>query len=104
MIVSGHRLAGRGDAGDDFLRPLILDSDDDDGGDVGICACADQRAEVQFEVGAELQPAVGVRDRQRPLDVVRDGLAGGVGQIVDRQDDDVIAHADATVLAAVAPE
>ena len=29
---------------------------------------------------------------------------GGVGQIVDRQDDDVVAHADAAVLAAITPE
>ena len=36
---------------------------------------ADQRAEVQVEVGAELQPPVGVRQRHRALDVVRHRLA-----------------------------
>ena len=98
------RLAGRRDAVDDLLRPLLLDADDDDRGDVRIAAGADQRAEMQVEVGAELQPAVGMRDRQRALDVVRDRLAGRVRQVVDRQDDDVVAHADAAVLAAVTPE
>ncbi len=37
---------------------------DDDRGDVGIGAGADQRAEMQVEVGAELQPAV--RDAGSP--------------------------------------
>ena len=69
------------------------------GGDVRIGAGADQGAEEQFEVLAELQPAIGVRQRQRALDVVGDRLAGGVRQIVERQDDDVVAHADAAVLA-----
>ena len=55
---AGHRLAGRGDAVDDLLGPVVLDADDDDRGDVRIAAGADQRAEVQVEVGAELQPAV----------------------------------------------
>ena len=70
----------------------------------GLLPGADQRAEVEIEVGAELQPAVRMRNRQRPLDVVRDRFARGVGQVVDRQDDDVVAHADAAVLAAVTPE
>ena len=99
-----HRLAGRGDAVDDLLRPAVLDADHDDRGDVRVAAGADQRAEVQVEVGAELQPAVRMRDRQRALDVVRDRLGGGVRQVVDRQDDDVVAHADAAVLAPVAQE
>ena len=71
---------------------------------LGLRAGADQRAEVQLQVGAELQAAVGMRDGERALDVVRDGLGGGVGQVVHRQDDDVVAHADAAVLALVAPE
>src|SRR3546814_18602970 len=57
---------------------------------------------MQVEVGAELQPAVGVRDGEAALDVVGDRLAGGVRQIVERQDDDVVADADAAGLAAVA--
>jgi hypothetical protein len=99
-----HRLAGGGDAVDDLLRPAVLDADDDHRRHVRVAAGADQRAEVQVQVGAELQPAIGVRDRHRALDVVGHGLGGRVGQVVQRQDDDVVAHADAAVLAAVAEE
>ena len=99
-----HRLAGRSDAVDDALRPLLLDADHDDGGDVRVAAGADQRAELEVEVGAELQAPVRVRDRERSLDVVGDRLGGGVGQVVDGKDDDVVAHADAAVLAPVAHE
>ena len=93
-----------GDAVDDLLGPAVLDADHDHRGDVRVAAGADQRAEVQVEVGAELQPAVGVRDRHRALDVVGDRLGRGVRQVVERQDDDVVAHADAAVLAPVAQE
>jgi hypothetical protein len=50
------RLAGRGDALDDLPVQPGLDADDDDAGDVRVGAGADQRAEMQVEVGAELQP------------------------------------------------
>jgi hypothetical protein len=99
-----HGLARRPDAVDDLLRPLVLDADHHDRGHVRIRPGADQRAEVQLEVGAELQPAVGVRNRQRALDVVRHRLARGVRQIVHRQHDHMVAHADAAVLAAVPEE
>src|SRR5204863_7947057 len=69
-----------------------------------IGAGADQGAEVQVEVLAELQPAVGMRQRHRALDVVGDRLAGRVRQIVERQDDDMVAHADPAVLAPPAEE
>ena len=98
------RLAGGGDAVDDALGPAVLDADHHDRRDVRVAAGADQRAEVQVEVGAELQPAVRMRNRHRALDVVRDRLGRGVGQVVDRQDDDVVAHADAAVLAPVTLE
>src|SRR6476661_8064235 len=45
-----------------------------------------------------------MRDRQRSLDVVRNGLGGGVGQVVDRQHDHVVANADAAVLASIPVE
>src|SRR6185503_7548158 len=99
-----NRLAGGGDAVGHLLRPAVLDADDDGRGDVRIRAGADQGAEVQVEVGAELQPPVRVRQRHGALDVVLDRLRGGVREVVDRQDDDVITHADAAVLAFVAPE
>jgi hypothetical protein len=58
-----HRFASPGDAVDDALGPAILDADDDDGGDVRVRAGADQGAEMDLEVLAELQTAIGVRDR-----------------------------------------
>jgi hypothetical protein len=57
---------------------------------------------MQLEIFAELQPPVSVRQRHRSLDVVGDRFSGGVREIVERQDDDVVADADASVLAAVA--
>ena len=59
---------------------------------------------MQVEIGAELQPAIGMRKRQRSLDVVGDRLARGIGQVVDRKDDHVVAHARPAVFAAVAEE
>ena len=98
---AGDGLAGRRDAVDDALGPTFLDADDDHRRDIGIGAGANQRPEMQVEIGAKLQPSVGVRYRQRSLDVVGDGVGGGIRQVVDRQDDDVIAHADAAVVATV---
>ena len=99
-----YRLAGLLDAVDHDLGPAVLDADHDDGGDVRVGAGADQRPEVQVEVFAELQAAIGVRQRHRALDVVGHRLAGGVGEIVQRQDDDVVAHADPAILTPPAPE
>jgi hypothetical protein len=105
MPKPDHRLAGGGlMPSTTFLRPAVLDADHHHGRHVGVAAGADQGAEVQIQVGAELQPAVGVRDRQRALDVVGHGLGRRVGQVVQRQDDDVVAHAHAAVLATVAEE
>jgi len=47
--------------------PARLDAYDDAGGDVGIRTGADQGAEVEFEVFAELQATVGVRKGEIPL-------------------------------------
>src|SRR6185437_958893 len=101
---AGHRLAGLGDAVGDDLGPAILDADHHAGRDVRVRAGADDGAEERLEVLAELQAPVGVRDRERALDVVGDRLAGRVGEVVERQDEDVIAHADAAVLPAPARE
>src|SRR6266853_2086865 len=100
----GHGFPRRGDAVGDALRPAVLDADHHRRGDVGIGPRADQRLEVQLEVRAELQPPVGMRDRERPLDVVRYRFTGRVGEIVDGQDKDVVSNADATVVAFVSPE
>ncbi len=98
------RLAGPGDALDHAVGPLVLDADHHDGGDVRVRADPDQGAEVEIQILAELEPAVGVGQRHRALHIVGDRLAGGVGQIVQRQEHDVIAHADPAVLPAPAHE
>src|SRR6266704_5358480 len=100
----GHRFPRRGDSVGDALRPAVLDADHHRRGDVGIGPRPDQRLEVQLEVRAELQPPIGMRDRERPLDVVRYRFTGRVGEIVDGQDKDVVSYADATVVAFVSPE
>ena len=76
------------------LGPGGLDPDDDRRGDVRVRAGADHRSEVQVEVLAVLQPAVGVRQRKRAGDLRRDSLACGVRNVVDGQDDHVVADAD----------
>jgi hypothetical protein len=83
---------------------LIIDADDYDGGDVRVRTGPDERLEVQFEVGAELQPAVGVLYGDGALDVVLDGLDGGVRDVVDGEDQDVVADSDSSVLTDVAHE
>src|SRR3546814_2301955 len=59
-----HRLAGLANAVDHAAGPLRLDAADDDRGDVGALAGADQGAEVQLEVLAELQAPIVVRQRE----------------------------------------
>jgi hypothetical protein len=49
------------------VGPLGLDADDHHGGHVGIGAGADQGAEKQFQVFAELKAAVGVGMALQPL-------------------------------------
>ena len=99
-----HGLAGCGDSVGHSLGPLLLDPDDDDRGDVGIAPSADQRPEMQLQIGAELKPTVRMRDRQGAFDVIGDRLRRGIRQIVDRKDDDVIAHPDAAVFTAITHE
>jgi len=101
---AGHRLAALRDALDHAPGPARLDADDDHRGDVRVRPGPDQRAEMQREVLAELQPPIGVRQGHRALDVVGDGLAGRVGQVVQRQDDHVVADADAPVGTAISHE
>jgi hypothetical protein len=75
---TGDRLARLGDAVDDLAGPARLDADHHHRGDIGVRARSDHGAEMQVEVLAELQPAVGVRQRDRALDVVGDGLAAAL--------------------------
>ena len=101
---TGDRFAGLGNAVDHFFRPAFFNADHHHGGDVGVGARADDGAEMQVQVGAKLQPAIGMRDRNRALDVVGHGFSGGIGQIVNRQNQDVVADTNAAVLAAIAHE
>src|SRR5690606_7159593 len=78
--------------------------DDDDGSHVGVRTGADQRTEMQLQVFTELQAAVRVRQRQGALDIVGNGFGGGVRDIVDGKNDDVVTHTDPTIVAAVAHE
>src|SRR5260370_3660077 len=98
------RFAGFSDAFDDLIGPPGLDADNDAGGDIWIGACSDQSAEVQLEIFSKLEPTIGVRQRQGSFDVVGHRLAGGVGEIVERKNGDVIADAHASVLQSEAVE
>src|SRR5437879_4295499 len=55
---------------------------------------------MEFEVFSKLQPAIGMRQGQSPFDIVRHSFRGGVGKVVEGQNDHVIADAYAAVLAA----
>ena len=102
--VAGNGLAGLRDAFRHALRPALLDADNHHRGDVGVGAGADQGAEMQLQVRSELEPAIGVRNRHSPLDVVRNRFGRRVREVVDRKDDHMVAHAHPAVLAPVAPE
>jgi hypothetical protein len=104
MLKPGHRLAGLGDRVHHPLGPLRLDADDDRRGHVRVAPGARQRAESQVEVLAELQPAVGVGQGHRALDQGRHAVRGRVRDVVDRQDDDVVADAEPPVWPPVAEQ
>src|ERR1035437_5128372 len=55
---------------------------------------------MQLQVLAELQPAIRMWQRQRTLDVVGDGFAGGVGKVVQRKNDNMIANSYTAVFTA----
>ena|SRR5438094_7320804 len=101
---TGDGLAGGGDAVDYFLSPALFDSNDDNRRDIRIAAGANQSAEVELQIGAELQPAVRMRNSQRSLDVVGHGLGCRVRQVIHGQNHDVIANPHTAVLATVTPE
>jgi hypothetical protein len=69
MAEALDRLAGLADALDHATRPARLDADDHHRGDVGVAAGADQGAEVQIQVLAELQAPVGWGSARVAVDV-----------------------------------
>ena len=99
MLKPINRFAGLCDFFDDALGPLRFDTDDDARGNVRITASAGQRAEGQFEIFAELQTAISVRQSHRAFDQASDAFSGSIGNIVDRQNDDVVANAETAIRA-----
>jgi hypothetical protein len=59
---------------------------------------------MQVQVGTELQSAIRVWNREDALDVVGNRFGSGIGQVIDRQDENMVANTDAAVLAAIALE
>ena len=96
-----HGLAGLGDAVGDHPGPFGFDADDDHGGHIGVAADADQRAEMKLKIGSELEAAIVVRQREGALHMIFHREAGRVGKVVEGQENDVVAHPDASVLTPV---
>jgi hypothetical protein len=59
---------------------------------------------MQVEVGAELEAAVRVRQGHAALDIVRDSFRRGIGEVVNRQDNDMVAYSNATIRSPVTPK
>lgn len=59
---------------------------------------------MQLKVFTELQATIVVRKCERALDVVLDRLTGCIGEVVQRQDDDMVANAHTAIFASVSPE
>ena len=98
---AGNGLACLGDAVHHVLGPLFFDADNDDGGNVRVAAGADQGAEVEVKVGTELQTAVRMLDGNGAADVIGNGVASGLGKVVQGQNQHMIANAHAAVVAAI---
>ena len=98
---AGNGLAGLGNAVHHVLGPLFFDADNDDGGNVRVAAGADQGAEVEVKVGTELQTAVRMLDGNGAADVIGNGVASGLGKVVQGQNQHMIANAHAAVVAAI---
>ena len=98
---AGNGLAGLGNAVHHVLGLLFFDADNDDGGNVRVAAGADQGAEVEVKVGTELQTAVRMLDGNGAADVIGNGVASGLGKVVQGQNQHMIANAHAAVVAAI---
>ena len=95
----GDWLAGLCDAVSDPLGPIGLGADDDSRRDVGIAAGADQSAEEEFQISAELEATIRMRQRQCSLNQLGDAFSGSIGKIIHGQDHDVVTDAVFSVLA-----
>ena len=83
---------------------FFLNPDNHHGRHIGVATSANQGTEVQVKIRAELQSPVGVRQGHGAFDVVGHCFASGVGNVVNGQDDDVVANTDATVFAPISKE
>ena len=97
-------LASRCNAFHYFGGPAVFNTDDHHSCHVRVAASANQSTEVQVQVGTKLQTAIRVRYRHAALDVVRHRLSGSVRQVVQRQNNHVVANTNAPVFTAVAQE
>jgi len=97
-------LSSRRNSINDALGPAILNADHHHRGNIWVAAGANQCLKVEIQVRAKLKASVRMGDRHGALDGHCNGLCGSIGEIIERQDDDVIADTDTLVIAAIAPE
>ena len=99
-----NRLARCANTFGDAVCPIRFDPDDNNSGNIWVCACANHRTEMQIQIFTKLQTTIGMRQGQRTLYIVRHGLDRRIGNIVHWQNNDMITNADTTILAAVSFE
>jgi hypothetical protein len=97
-----HRLAGRRDALGDAIGSLAIGADDEDRGDVGIAAEADQLALVHAACPRRTGRGHRGRDQQRAAHVARDASRRPGNQAENRKHEDMVARADAPIGPAIA--
>jgi hypothetical protein len=56
---------------------------------------------VQLQIFAELEASISMGQRECAFDVVRDSFAGSIRYVIDRENDDVVPHADPAILTPV---
>ena len=101
---ANNRLASLGNAVNNALGPAVFNTDHHDSRHVGVAACADQGLEVQIKVRTELQTAIRVGDGHGAFDGSGNRFGCSVGEVIQGQDDDVVANTDATIVTAITPE
>src|SRR5262249_20204066 len=89
---TSHRFARLCDLFGDAFGPFGLDADDYGSTDVRVAANTRKRPESQLKILAELQSAISVRQSHGPLYERGHAFSGGIGNVIDRQDNHVIAN------------
>jgi hypothetical protein len=98
---ASDRLAGSGDAFGNSLCPTRLDPNHHGSSHIGIASSPCHRPKEQFQILSKLQAPVTVRQSHGALNVVGHGLARGIRDIVNGEDNDMVANADPSVLSTV---